>query len=279
MIGGDVLDRYSLNSERLEQEGIVMRCGLTPTDAMHIRGDYACFDAEASRLVALYFVRAISAYDGMENAVETLSEDIYNLVKKRLFENIARVFIEAAYPKLFKGGISDQMTSLISDKWKRRSAPKDETFFDLGFNVSASLIGLGAPTHIFLPDVAKVLGVKCIIPEHSEVANAIGAAAAEVAARVTVEVHPVYTSEGVDGYGVHAPGVNEKYEGYAEAVEVAKAAAARLAAEEARRRGASDVTAEVSVVNRTTRTRTGSELKLGAVVQAIAGHRRGECKA
>lgn len=276
MIGGDVLDRYSLNSERLEQEGIVMRCGLTPTDAMHIKGDYACFDAEASRLVALYFVRAISAYEGMENAVETLSEDIYNLVKKRLFENIARVFIEAAYPKLFKGGISDQMTALIADKWARRNEPKDETFFDLSLNVSASLIGLGAPTHIFLPDVAKALGTACIIPEHSEVANAVGAAVADISVSVHVEVRPDYGQDGVDGYTIHAPGLNEWCESYEEAVRIAGETAERMAGEEARRRGASgSLSVQVRVDERRSHSKEGIQIDLGTMVTASATGRAG----
>ncbi|MCF0121042.1 MAG: hypothetical protein HUJ65_05335, partial [Oscillospiraceae bacterium] len=41
------LDLYHFTSERLESEGIVMRCGLTPTDFMHIKGDYNEYDREA----------------------------------------------------------------------------------------------------------------------------------------------------------------------------------------------------------------------------------------
>lgn len=81
----------------------------------------------------------------------------------------------------------------------------------------------------------------------------------------------MYASDGIDGWMAHANGVNERYADYAEAVEAAKAAAARLAQEEARRRGAmGELAVEVSVSDRTTKTRTGAELTLGASVIGIA---------
>ena len=52
-VGTDV---YRLSSERLESEGIVMRCGLTPTDIMHLTGDFDRYDREASELAAKYFI-------------------------------------------------------------------------------------------------------------------------------------------------------------------------------------------------------------------------------
>ena len=53
------IDLYHFECERLEAEGIVMRCGLTPTDFMHIKGDYGAFDREASLLAARYLWRSL----------------------------------------------------------------------------------------------------------------------------------------------------------------------------------------------------------------------------
>ncbi|MEG1873637.1 MAG: hydantoinase/oxoprolinase family protein, partial [Ruthenibacterium sp.] len=39
------LDVYAMNTERLEREGIIMRCALTPTDIMHIKSDFCKYDA------------------------------------------------------------------------------------------------------------------------------------------------------------------------------------------------------------------------------------------
>ena len=51
-------------------------------------------------------------------------------------------------------------------------------------------MGIGAPIHIFLPDVAKALGTDCFIPENAGVANAVGAIVGNVAAAVEVEIRP-----------------------------------------------------------------------------------------
>ena len=274
MIGGAAMDLYAMDCERLEREGIVMRCGLTPTDIMHIRGDYSAFDAEASRLAARYFLRVLPERVDDQPCMDALCNEAYDLVKRRLFENLARVFIESTYPGLCPDGLGEQLRAFIAHRWEHRGEPEPQGFFSLKLDAQAALIGIGAPTHIFLPEVARALGVRCVIPKHSGVANAVGAAMAQVAAKVTVEVSPVYTSEGVDGYGVHGPGVNEKYDDYDAAVEAAKAAAKRLAIAEAVRRGASGLTdARVTVDDRVARTRAGSELRLGASLTAVAlGH-------
>jgi len=274
MIGGAAMDMYDMGSERLEREGLVMRCGLTPTDVMHIRGDYSAFDAEASRLAARFFLRSLPERVDDQPCMDALCEEAYDLVKRRLFENIARVFIEASYPGLCPDGLDGQLRAFIAHRWENRNAPEPEGFFNLRLDAQAALIGIGAPTHIFLPEVAQALGVRCVIPEHSGVANAVGAAMAQVAAKVTLEVSPIYTSEGVDGFGVHGPGVNERYDDYDCALEAAKAAAERIAIAEAVRRGASGpLDAKVTVNERMSRTRAGSELKLGTSVMAAAlGH-------
>lgn len=271
MIGGDEFRNYAPDSARLEAEGIVMRCGLTPTDIMHIRGDYDGFDAEASRLAAKYFLRSLPEYLDNEVWMEKLCDSVYEMVTRRLFENLARVLIESTYPEICKNGVGEQLEMLIAQKWEKRDEAEDAPFFSLRLDANAALIGIGAPTHLFLPEAARALGVRCVIPEHSEVANAVGAVVADVTARVAVEVHPVYTSEGVDGYAIHAAGVNERFDDWETALAAAQEMAKRLAVEEARRRGAmGDLAAEATVSHRKSHTRAGAEIRLGAEVVGTA---------
>ena len=88
IIGGGKLDMYKPDSERLETEGIVMRVGLTPTDIMHIRGDFTAFDAEASRLAARFFLQLLPDLEDRPEDMEPLCDSVYCLVKKKLFESI-----------------------------------------------------------------------------------------------------------------------------------------------------------------------------------------------
>ncbi len=268
-IGGDALDMYRIDSERLEQEGVVMRCGLTPTDIMHINGDYTQFDAEASRLAARYFLQVLPDLTDSPEGMEQLCGRVYEMVKRRLFENVARVFIESTYPDICRSGLDEQLKALIRHKWERRGEPEADGFFSLKLDASAALVGIGAPIHLFLPEVAGALGVKCIVPEHSSVANAIGAVAADVAARVSVEIR-----SGQDGYTVHAPDSVACFAEYDQAVLAAVAAAKRLAEEEARRRGAlGELNVEVTVDAHRARDRYGAQVDLGTTVIACASGR------
>lgn len=274
MIGGDALNMYRLDTERLEQEGVVMRCGLTPTDIMHIRGDYDRFDAAASAMAARYFLRALPDLSDTPEDMEALCDRVYELVKRRLFENIARVFVETTYPDICKNGLDSQLKALIEHKWAYRNEPEGDDFFDLKLNVSATLVGIGAPIHLFLPDVAKALGAHCVVPAHSDVANAIGAVAAGVSAQARVEIRSGFGADGTFAHTVHAADRKESYADFGEAVEAARRIAARLAEDEARRRGAmGELTVDMRVDTHQGRDRYGAAVDLGTTVTATASGR------
>ena len=271
MIGGGRLEAYGKDSERLEREGIVMRCGLTPTDIMHIRGDYGVFDAEASATAAHCFLRALMDYDDTAEDMDRLCGDIYDMVKSRLFENICRVFIETAYPDIFRNGIDAGLKAVISRKWENRNADANDIFFELMPFTKAALIGTGAPTHIFLPDVAKALGVKCIIPENSEVANAVGAVVADISAQAAVLLNGEYATDGSYRIILTAPGIREIAPDMEQAVQRAGEIASVLAEAEARRRGAlGQLQTAVTVNTRRSTDKEGSVVELGTEVTAKA---------
>lgn len=113
-------------------------CGLTPTDVLHLTGEYTCWDAEKSRGGAQTMARQC----GRETApfVQALREQIV----ERLTD-CCRAGIEA---------------------------------FDV--KESLPLVGVGAPSRIWLADAAAVLKLCSEVPPNAEVANAVGAAVAQV---------------------------------------------------------------------------------------------------
>lgn len=275
MIGGNVLDSYGRDSERLEREGLVMRCGLTPTDIMHIRGDYGAFDSDAAWLGARCLLRALPEYQDDDEGMDRLCGSVYDMVKRRLFVNIMKVFIQSAYPGACRNGVDAQLMAIIERKWERRGAAEGE-FFELIPRTDAVLVGTGAPTHIFLPDVARALGVRCVIPENSEVANAVGAAAAGISARATVNVRAEFTADGNRCYTLTAQGTRRQVKKYDEALDAAKRLAEELAIAEARRRGApGELRVETEVIERRGADRDGAAVDLGVEVIACASGRMG----
>ena len=261
----DGVDKYRLNSEALETDGIVMRCGLTPTDMMHIKGNYSSFDRSASELAARFFMRSMPEF--ADKTVEDFADAVYDKVCQKLYENIVRILLTDKYYKYFGKGLDEQTERLISESWHSGGAGSIVGF---GFSTPAVLVGVGAPIHIFLPKVAEALGTKFIIPEHAEVANAVGAATADVSVTVRVEIYPIPVIGGNAGYTIHWPSGMTTAEDIVEARKIAVNAARDEAVKEARLRGAlGELTVEAYVDNTTDRPDCGgSQMALG--LSAIA---------
>jgi N-methylhydantoinase A/oxoprolinase/acetone carboxylase beta subunit len=272
------IDIYNLKSDRLEAEGVIMRCGLTPTDIMHIRGDFTKYQREAPVLAARYFMGCLKAYTEPENELTQFANDVYDLVKRRLFSNIARVLLAEEYPELFRKKDAEQIKYLIRQAWKqwqsRRHQPDFQPFAGIRISTSATLVGIGAPTHVFLPEVARALGTDCVIPEHAEVANAVGAAIADITTRVSIEISPDFDESGLTVYTVRDPGGKRICKSLDDAIEAARQSAIRRATAEARRRGAlGELKVTTQVKPLTAFTNYGQEIDLGASVQAAVSAR------
>ncbi|MDR1298808.1 MAG: hypothetical protein LBJ84_00970 [Oscillospiraceae bacterium] len=256
------IDLYHFDGERLESEGVIMRCGLTPTDFMHIKGDYSEYDAEASKLAARYLLKCLRRED-TPDALAALAAEAYGLVEGRMYENLLRVTLARQYPESFANGIDAQTEFLIKKTWETRGAGGG--LFRHTFGVSAALVGIGAPTHVFLPAVARALGTECILPEHAEVANALGALKADINAVVKVEISQKLSSSGETYYVVHAPDGSLRFAVRDGALEAAKAAAEASATSEARLRGAAGrLSANTYIETHGAVTRWGTDVSLGA---------------
>ncbi len=226
-------DIYTMHVEELEQDGVIMRAGLTPTDIMHIRGEYTAFDAEASRHAAEFVVRSANP-----ETVEKLCSEVYDMVEKRLYENILRILITSEFSEYYEKDPDQQLQDLIEINYRMaKQGEEKNAFFTPSFRLHAKLVGVGAPTHIFLPRVAKLLHTEAIIPEYASVANAVGAIAGKVVATTTVEIRPAAMGE-VDGYEVNTQTSRRVFESYDDAMEFAKQEGAAIAEEHVREQGA-----------------------------------------
>ena len=265
MLGGGLLDVYNLKCERLEDEGVIMRCGLTPTDFMHIKGDFNAFDKSASVLAASYLLRLLPRY----NDIMQLCDAVYDLVSGKLYENIVRILLVNKYPGRYEKGIDSQLLSLIRDSYDDCGG-----FFSYYFHTDAVLVGVGAPIHIFLPRAAEKLGTDFIIPPHSEVANAVGAVIADIDVEVKVNISPIHTAAGISGYTVYAEGESAGFDTLEESMEFAETLGRKLASAKARRRGAlGEINFRLEINPKTGFTKEGEALDLGTVVIARASGR------
>ena len=266
----DQVDLFALNVEKLESEGYVMRCGFTPTDAMHVKGDFSCYESEAATLCARYIAEALpSCPDGFDGATR-VCDMVYDLVEHNLFVGILSSFITRRYPSLADDESAETLERIVELQWENaRDTVSGKSYFSLVPEIDIPLVGLGAPTHIFLPPVARDLGAVWMIPDHAEVANAVGAAAAHVSATSAVAVMPVYDSFGITGYTVHSRRGVDRFGTRKEAVDAAKSHARQEAAHDAVDRGASnEVEVLIDITENTTSAGDGQVLDLGTTVTA-----------
>lgn len=227
---------YSLDTKRLEKDGVILRSGLTPTDIMHLKGDFQYFNQEASFYAAAYVARNLNVN------VEQLCDQVYDRVKYRLYRNLARVLMEREYPQLKEMNV-DILDLMLNKQWREfKEGNHRSDFFSITFSSRMDIVGLGGPAAIFVPGAAEALGIRAIIPEHAQVANALGAALGHVAYVITVTIEAIYGEEGTY-LAVTSTGERERFEleELDQAVCYGEKRAERLALEEARNRGISHI--------------------------------------
>ncbi len=276
ILGFDTLDAYSRIYDRLEDEGLIMRCGLTPTDIMHIKGDFTAHCCEASILAARYFMQKLIGYQDTKQDLIKFCDAVYDAVCLKLYTNIIRAMLSFKYPLELAGTVPSELIRLIEASWHEAKSGKEQ-FFSLAFKSIATLIGIGAPTHIFIKKVAEVLGVEYCIPEHFEVANAVGAIVANISASATVKVVPNYTDGGLFGYRIESTDEHHIVDDLQEACELANDIATKAAIKLVKEHGLN--TEPIVTVQQKQKAGTasdGGEVHLETVLVATAFGKNGE---
>ena len=222
--------------ERLIFEGAVIRCGVTPTDVMHYKGDFTAY----SRVAAELGLSILARIGGM--SIDETADLIYDEFKRKLYNNIVRVFIEDAFPDIRTAGVGDQIKTLINDSYNQAKAGVPNSFLRSAISTPATLIGVGAPTSLFLPDVGRLLGTNVVTNKYSSVANALGAVVGNVSASMSMEIR--YHNES-DTYTVFGLGHRTICDTRNEAKRLACDIAEKAAVAEAVERGADPSTLEI----------------------------------
>jgi len=225
-------DLYTFNVSRLVKEGAVQICGLTPTDVMHIKGDFNKFSAEASMLGIQY------AAFNLDMKAEKFCERVYDEIKRRLYVNIVEALLENKSGSYMKNKVSEDLRRFINESYEMAKNDLENNLVSASFKTDFVLTGVGAPIRIFLGEVAKMLGTRAVVPEHFEVANALGAVVGNINAAVAVEIKPNYSAGGITGYTVFGIGETKIFDDIREAEAFALSEAEGGARAEARKRGA-----------------------------------------
>jgi hypothetical protein len=98
----------------------------------------------------------------------------------------------------------------------------DNPFLGSTLFLKTPLVGIGAPAKLVLPRVAEILGTELLIPDHFEVANAIGAVAGSVTVTQEAWIYPQMRGRHVGGYFVQAASSRSRFPRLEQARQFAK---------------------------------------------------------
>jgi N-methylhydantoinase A/oxoprolinase/acetone carboxylase beta subunit len=241
-----------LDTERLESQGRIQVASVTPTDALHALGRLSLWNAEAAGLG----VRLLALHKGIE--ADEMAEQIVRLVQRRLALEILRKQLNHASAEHGLPGcrVCEELLDTLFDPESRD--------YRISVALRHPVVAIGAPVHAYFPPLRSILNTEIVIPEHAEVANALGAAAANVLVEVECLVQPRIPER----FLLHTPRERLEFAHLQSAIEYGREQAITIARERAKMAGAAEAKPQVDIVERNAPSRTGQVIHLDTRIRA-----------
>lgn len=188
--------------DSLVSKRLVQSIGFTPTDALHILGEYTRWNVQA----ALTGANQLSRLTKMDAVGFALA------LKEKMAHSIA----------------FDLMSFLLKDVDKKGIEQIVNGDFPARFKLDMPVVMLGGPVASFKDDLLRIVDADILIPEHAAVGNAVGALFGKGIKRVEIFIRPFSVSEPDRNYLVFSPSRRQKAETYSEALDYAKRIGAQI---------------------------------------------------
>lgn len=218
----------------LVSRGLVHICGFTPSDAAHTLGKQSNWDAAAARMGAELFARK---RDGRGKIIAGSAEEFAQTVLSALTLRSAEAVFETAFAEDGLDGAATVAHALV-----QRAIYKGDGIARLSMALDRPVIGLGASAPLHYEGLPPLIGNECVVPEDTDVANALGAVVGQV--RVSVEASVSQPEEGL--FRVSSGDSVRDFDNEEDAVAFAEADMREIAAARALEAGTD--TAEIEIV-------------------------------
>ncbi len=187
--------------DSLIQKRLVQAIGFTPTDALHVLGEYTEWDSEASMIGANLLAR-LTPMDEHELCRKVKKEVALNMALSLmgyLLEGVERQAIE----KILRGDYFSQ------------------------FKVNVPVVLLGGPVRAYVDELGQLIHAQIIVPDHAEVGNAVGALVGKGIKRIEILIKSFY-ERSQRSILVFSPEGRMQFATHQEALEYAKKLGNRL---------------------------------------------------
>ncbi len=245
---------------RLVARGLVHVAGFTPSDAAHVLGRQANWDPAAARLGAELFARR---RDGRGQAIAATPEALAERVLAALTRLSAEVILETAFTEDGLDGAATVAHALV-----QRAVDAHEGIARFSVALDRPVIGLGASASLHYAGLPGLVGNSCVVPEDTDVANALGAVMGQV--RVSVGARVSQPREGL--FRVASGDEIRDFTEEEKALAAAEADVREIAFERARNAGTDDAEIDIAKEIRAS-TVEGQRMFIEAHVVATASGR------
>lgn len=247
-----VLSDGSLPLQRLEENFIIQKCGLTFTDLLHVSGQFQKWNTDTA--FAYCELYALITRKPVSEIIETLmalgvDKLTMELIKRCLDEDVDSDKLydcpvcRVLFKNLMKGG---------------------NPSYDMAINLKKPVIGIGAPIAFFLHPAVKPLIAEAVLPKDADVANAIGAITSHVVIQKQMRIIPGeqggFIIEGICG--------NQRFKAFESADRFARQALVERVRKLAKESGTSGRTIKIHTKDKMPRTATGDAVFMGRTLSA-----------
>ena len=290
--------------DRLISRGLLGLAAFTPTDAAHVTGAFTGFDLQAAELGAALMARQKT---GLGEAIASDGRTLAAMTLATLHQRSGLALMDAALAHDGAGEEQASQTPLLATLYEQHlkasmkphdTDPKDtgaknartgnaEAEADrmgvtdvaggatqlvrIGMQLETGLVALGASAETHYQHIARMMGVTVSVPEHADVAGAVGAAVGSVRQRVMISI----TAPADGRFRVHLPDGPIDLDAQETALERARNAARQLAHDRASSAGASAIEVAIAEDVRLVQLGPHKQLFIEAFVHATASGQPG----
>ena len=246
------LSDTSLSLQRLEENFILHRCGLTLTDILHITEQFNEWDRD----MAVSYGQMFCSLTGKD--LSGLTRDLLKMAENLLtLEIIKRRIEDETDPNALD-------TCPVCKTLVKTMLNRDNPYYGVSFRLKSPVIGIGAPIPYFLPNAVKSLGAEAVLPEDGDVANAIGAITSQVVIKKQLRIIPGdqggFILEGIAG--------TRQFKEFNEADQSARAHLIQMVREMALAAGTSCQTVAIETHDLIPKTAAGESIFMGRTISA-----------
>ncbi|WP_319507092.1 hydantoinase/oxoprolinase family protein [uncultured Methanolobus sp.] len=144
----------------LIKKRLVQSIGFTPTDALHVLGDFRQWETEASVIGA----------ERLAKQIRVSKEELCSMVKQKVAKNMASDLISYLVKDIPESVIDD---ILSGDNFTR-------------FKVETPVVLLGGPVVAYKEEMEQLIDADIVVPEHANVGNAVGSLVGKGIKRVEI---------------------------------------------------------------------------------------------